>query len=1152
MGILNINMLQGNIDNTEYLTSYTDIYLKEALANLGQRTGIKGEGISQGSFTANELINNYSDSAYLAKYFIHAAYDIENDTVEVTLYNTETHSDEGNSHIYDTTGNYITVDELICDEYHSPFSKSRKAGGKIQHNEDKYRFVFGELANIGDSDSIGAMMDEISEDGKLLKGLRFRNIEDLTYVYYIVNSEECEYDLYLHTIDLKDTSIDDLVEGLEKYKDIDEALVDLDLSDITIIGQHFNAKYDTENSQFYILLGANEDLNNFINEFAYDITSWFKVFKSVYNNEMYFTEYNNVNLKTTILIELIKSIYENSDLNNINTILVDNKYNVYIPALYRIYYYVNDSNDLQIYSSLSDLYIRYQEVDIDKDITFKYDYPVIIAEGSITKITSFKFTIIYDGDYVVSINWDKVLTLPYIANGYWYIDDQNTGVYAIGKDAGQPNIIISVTDYLPEDEKELDFKILHAAEKDAIGTTSQRETITYKVPHQVVDQNTTTTVELTACLPAIDDLMSNHGRLRLLEDALIINMIDVRQNDALVKALGSGYVTTFWGIELNEDSTEYVYSPVMLNTGEGGYALDMDAIINLESYIKYSLYNEYEPDRYEHQWLVFKMVSTTLKQQVAEAMKLYPNIHNKEILNNTSDPLETFGEADSTSTKYYNPTNMVIEYSTNVEKDAYGITDIKPNAEGERYFKIEELSYPTYRIEKVTYEGESYYERVFDGFAYTYVFSDVINYHDYPNEVIPNSTLEDIDDGSYQAYKNIYPTVDLKEVLLRNTNTLNRTNVIGIDPISYGDSTKGGIYYGYFGVSVDGDRNHLKIGTSNTDSNLGASTLVDKADTHKFNKFEELDVDIKYTNFNSYARFNEDAFMNKTLWKVTSIQDNDTSYCSYSAIVRAIGKVDDLFNVTATPITNTRYMNELGISENNHIAYDTTLNIDKLLASIALSYDDATIYCDGSICSDMKMHLTTSNIAIDENRLYNDVYVSNPIEITYTDAIKDIYTYTDFNPFTKYSYIAYTGYTEGSHDFIEYWTCDGCEVCSNAVVCSMYYLCKHTTVELEPVLAQVTGYGRSIDDINVNNSFDYIYSYEYSIKSGIFSGNLEEYSQAVIDTPELFTSTYLPVITGSETAYDEPSVSYFDILYRTINIREVATTNSTPEYQNKL
>ena len=67
MGIVNVNMLQGNIDNTEYLTSYTHIYLKEALANLGQRTGIKGDGISQGMFKANELINNYTDISYDSK-----------------------------------------------------------------------------------------------------------------------------------------------------------------------------------------------------------------------------------------------------------------------------------------------------------------------------------------------------------------------------------------------------------------------------------------------------------------------------------------------------------------------------------------------------------------------------------------------------------------------------------------------------------------------------------------------------------------------------------------------------------------------------------------------------------------------------------------------------------------------------------------------------------------------------------------------------------------------------------------------------------------------------------------------------------------------------------------------------------------------------
>ena len=46
----NINTIQ-NLTDITYNTSYTDEYLINALANAGQRLGIKGDSISIGSFT---------------------------------------------------------------------------------------------------------------------------------------------------------------------------------------------------------------------------------------------------------------------------------------------------------------------------------------------------------------------------------------------------------------------------------------------------------------------------------------------------------------------------------------------------------------------------------------------------------------------------------------------------------------------------------------------------------------------------------------------------------------------------------------------------------------------------------------------------------------------------------------------------------------------------------------------------------------------------------------------------------------------------------------------------------------------------------------------------------------------------------------------
>ncbi|MCH5167504.1 MAG: hypothetical protein J1F35_06365 [Erysipelotrichales bacterium] len=61
MPTVNVNMFQEGINNSEYLTQYTDQYLKQSLANLGQRMSIKGDSIYSGSFQIKDLFPKYLD-----------------------------------------------------------------------------------------------------------------------------------------------------------------------------------------------------------------------------------------------------------------------------------------------------------------------------------------------------------------------------------------------------------------------------------------------------------------------------------------------------------------------------------------------------------------------------------------------------------------------------------------------------------------------------------------------------------------------------------------------------------------------------------------------------------------------------------------------------------------------------------------------------------------------------------------------------------------------------------------------------------------------------------------------------------------------------------------------------------------------------------
>ncbi len=60
MPIINVNSFQNGISKSNYLTSYTDAYLKQSLANLGQRTASKGDSIGFSSFSIQDLFPNYT------------------------------------------------------------------------------------------------------------------------------------------------------------------------------------------------------------------------------------------------------------------------------------------------------------------------------------------------------------------------------------------------------------------------------------------------------------------------------------------------------------------------------------------------------------------------------------------------------------------------------------------------------------------------------------------------------------------------------------------------------------------------------------------------------------------------------------------------------------------------------------------------------------------------------------------------------------------------------------------------------------------------------------------------------------------------------------------------------------------------------------
>ena len=84
------------------------------------------------------------------------------------------------------------------------------------------------------------------------------------------------------------------------------------------------------------------------------------------------------------------------------------------------------------------------------------------------------------------------------------------------------------------------------------------------------------------------------------------------------------------------------------------------------------------------------------------------------------------------------------------------------------------------------------------------------------------------------------PTIDNKEIFIRNNNILNRTNILS--PYSKDDQTI--ICNGYLGSSIsDEEKNTLHISTSETNINIGFDTLLNSSQFNKFTKYDTLSID---------------------------------------------------------------------------------------------------------------------------------------------------------------------------------------------------------------------------------------------------------------------------------------------------------------------
>lgn len=207
MPIINVNAFQNGINQKDFLTSYTDVYLKQSLANLSQRTAAKGDSIGFSSFNMKELFPNYTGDFNANNLIVEAIEYPEENKVEgyLRLLSKEGKTislseDEANTkfivnninNILNGIGNeynenYITISDVSTinnvDYWHKESAVIASTGNSFIYKlvGHKKGGLYGEENNKGyDNEYI---CEEIDNDGKFVEGFRVFIINENNLMY---------------------------------------------------------------------------------------------------------------------------------------------------------------------------------------------------------------------------------------------------------------------------------------------------------------------------------------------------------------------------------------------------------------------------------------------------------------------------------------------------------------------------------------------------------------------------------------------------------------------------------------------------------------------------------------------------------------------------------------------------------------------------------------------------------------------------------------------------------------------------------------------------------------------------------------------------------------------------------------------------------
>jgi hypothetical protein len=829
MSLQNINLI--DYESTSAVNKADEQYLIQALANLGQRLGVKGDSVTSGSFSFLDIFTDYkyySPSKYIGvveRLNGNMFYYIANLSTMQSVENTKNSIENFYDTVFFTKSETVTTEITGIDQYKkNSFISTIKDNkyvicgiGQYKDESDEYQdkeFIYEEF-DKNSNNLVNAL--RITEFGEFVLAISLSVTESNTatlsvtnlgaplenilgkietYIRSSLNSESTStYDSITESKinSLSISSWFEIIGITRKSTNTDSITISYPWGS-ELPNDLFNNLEVSEQEKVKILMSKYGDISTLASYFSYDKTEILDVFKEYYSNTLYSS--TSESFRQQILVGLFNGIYTNNPTSA----------KIYIPVNYVFNYYCNSNDTWQIYGGVQDLPIKFVNESITyKNIASYYSDNYILANvvGS-DQTALYNYYVEYDDDSVYGIKFFKKYTFPYInTDDIWVVNNESTGVYAKGKDAGNPNIVV-IYNYRKNKESNIlgtDFDILSGANLSSLKTIPWKVKTAFVEPIEQInieDPYITSKSDLlnVYCrVPYLDGTISDEEAkylMNLIRYSLIINVSSVQCLDKLTEETfekyGSyGVVTTAWSY--NEEKNEFQVITNPNYTGNvSNVALDIVGLTNLNNLVKWHIEHVElkHPDKYTHSWVVFDNAKETTKNNTDDYQSyIYPTLMNMTA-------------SDLNRVNYNNDFNFFLKYN-----------DMVTGAEESNITNVS-TSLSKYLTEFPIPVTASLYR------------NNVNNSSIYWSEYMPNKDL---------------PLFDFSEVLTANQNVLNRLNIISLND-------KGNAFYSYIGSRYDSeDKNTITFGSSKTNINLGSSTMVNNLNRSIFERNDRLSVE---------------------------------------------------------------------------------------------------------------------------------------------------------------------------------------------------------------------------------------------------------------------------------------------------------------------